>query len=975
MDPRHFTPTLHASLVSEILSLRRELDLKHGYIDGLEATLQREKAENELLAGKLQESTKESRLAQKQLNHVERGTLDAVEDLLRERDSAAIANEDLRSKMDALTKKARRQEEEALQSYNLWEREKQSWDNERRQLERRVHVTESRLRAFVEEMSMQQADNEKPDQNPDSGAEETFKDSGLGNESDTASLTSYRTLRRHRRNRSSLSLRSNPRSSHGFGSPAKGNVFSLADELKFDEEDEYHVAESDHEDDDLLYDRRARVLESRQPSHYGGADAKAKKILGLTCDSGDGVLGPESDVSKNNRRLSIFDGEVSKEKPSTSEAANSLSSEPVEDLQASRPSHQYVDRGIQPSPRSSIIFADGSKVMPEGGKDEAPEAHVHIIPEGLHIDTDVSASSKQTDVMVSVASQTAELPISPPSTPRIAAEEPTERFSSVQLPEYFSTSTQTDLPPPRAEVAEPVLRLPLPVPSIAIHPPVSTPPSPRNSTVLPPNTKSASSQTDWVLSQSTCDVSVQTEEIRIDRRPVKLPPHLLPSALVTVLSPRTDSVVDKSITESARAPRSPTLPTQESATYSSRTNSSRDLRSLPLKALPIPRPVLSPTEEKPPSVKEKGPVNRAVQYGVSNPMRSSTFLADLQDDSEDSDRYTEGFSDVEPRDLYGNTPSLARPVARSTYVGLPKTVPEDKEVSPGNGSHSTFRMEAASSEASELTYSTSIRERRVNGMHSSRSNQMRSRTPSVTSVGSSSMQSAKPPFPIPKRSSSRVLEQPQSEGSPSPTPCDGQSVTSRRTERAPASAPARRVPLRKVQSATAMRQNQTSPRRRRRAPQLTPIQSMAFESPAATRFPIPDLPASPRPPTFNNADNGDGHAADPITDAVHEDALADNAQDTSLVDAIAATMVGEWMWKYVRRRKSFGVSEHDFSKDDGGAHGVRHKRWVWLSPYERTIMWSTKQPVTGSALLGKSGRKRRLTPQENVHNETDSSQS
>ena len=74
-----------------------------------------------------------------------------------------------------------------------------------------------------------------------------------------------------------------------------------------------------------------------------------------------------------------------------------------------------------------------------------------------------------------------------------------------------------------------------------------------------------------------------------------------------------------------------------------------------------------------------------------------------------------------------------------------------------------------------------------------------------------------------------------------------------------------------------------------------------------------------------------------------------------MVDAIAQTMVGEWMFKYVRRRKSFGVA--GTNDIDDTANGARHKRWVWLAPYERAVMWSSKQPTSGSALMGKSGRK------------------
>lgn len=70
-------------------------------------------------------------------------------------------------------------------------------------------------------------------------------------------------------------------------------------------------------------------------------------------------------------------------------------------------------------------------------------------------------------------------------------------------------------------------------------------------------------------------------------------------------------------------------------------------------------------------------------------------------------------------------------------------------------------------------------------------------------------------------------------------------------------------------------------------------------------------------------------------------------------------MVGEWMFKYVRRRKSFSVAEGN-GKDDVG--NDRHKRWVWLAPYERAILWSSKQPSSGSALMGKTGRKRKFYP-------------
>lgn len=76
------------------------------------------------------------------------------------------------------------------------------------------------------------------------------------------------------------------------------------------------------------------------------------------------------------------------------------------------------------------------------------------------------------------------------------------------------------------------------------------------------------------------------------------------------------------------------------------------------------------------------------------------------------------------------------------------------------------------------------------------------------------------------------------------------------------------------------------------------------------------------------------------------------------------------MYKYVRRRRSFGgVGEPKDSWEGKNADevsanitnsGVRHRRWVWLAPYERAVMWSSRQPTSGPALLGKSGRKRKF---------------
>lgn len=107
---------------------------------------------------------------------------------------------------------------------------------------------------------------------------------------------------------------------------------------------------------------------------------------------------------------------------------------------------------------------------------------------------------------------------------------------------------------------------------------------------------------------------------------------------------------------------------------------------------------------------------------------------------------------------------------------------------------------------------------------------------------------------------------------------------------------------------------------------------------------------------------GHRHQVSTTTAYTANQSVASSNSQASVVDAIAAAMIGEFMWKYVRKRKAFGGPDvvdraaEEAALSSGG--GVRHRRWVWISPYERAILWSSKQPTTGSALMGKSGRKR-----------------
>ncbi|KAG0170595.1 hypothetical protein DFQ28_001914 [Apophysomyces sp. BC1034] len=57
-----------------------------------------------------------------------------------------------------------------------------------------------------------------------------------------------------------------------------------------------------------------------------------------------------------------------------------------------------------------------------------------------------------------------------------------------------------------------------------------------------------------------------------------------------------------------------------------------------------------------------------------------------------------------------------------------------------------------------------------------------------------------------------------------------------------------------------------------------------------------------------------------------------NAPDSSLIQLVTQTMIGDWLWKYTRKTVGNGLSER------------RHQRFFWIHPYTRTLYWSTRVP-------------------------------
>jgi len=974
VDPRQFTPTLHASLVSEIWNLRRELDSKNGLVENLEASLSATKTENEALSEQISRHVREIRTAEHQVQQVEQNVHDAMDELVEERDAARQGAQELRSKLDLATKRVRLYDEETVRAQDVWENEKAGWENERRQLERCIHITENRLRAFVEERSAQQAAVEAQNiQNGDFADGHMFKDVRLINESDVASIRSTVNPTNHRRNMSSTSftnrsIRFSTSSRTTVDTSelrAKSNGCNLADELDIDQGDEYDPDDIEHADDRLDSPRLARrAVESHQTSAPGDCDSEAERFSDLASHAPGSILAGEHTESSLDATTQ------------PAEQPNSDASVPPAISQQPEPV-RYVDTGYQPSPPPS---PHGRGVSSGLGADavSAPVANERRTRTGAHfvVVGKVMAARRALEA----ATREAATPISPPQTPGIdEMRRPEDKRMSIPKPFYSNSATQTE----PAQLTESTtvspkrdsLIVPMFVPSIAIHPPSSRPSSPKPH-VLPPGTKSVSTQAS--LPWPGRDACMQTEEIRVDRRLRKLPSHLLPASLdqdpAFTEKFRPQAAIGgttKVVIEAANIPSPPLQSPAELNPPLPRASSAKDLRTLPLRAIPLPRPVLSPrSAQSGPS--QDGPLNRSCQYGVTRPLQTTSQLLDVERDSDASD-YDQPSSDGEPNESV--PPFIRAPPAPFGLSGHPEVVPEDKEPSPGHwlGHADSQGAAPAPSIASSRATSQQRSRARPSGKRAAYQDP-RSRSPSLGSVVSSSsysVQSAQPPpFPIPTRFSSRPKHSAHSEGSQSPTPCadigrhgrgDARSLQARQD--------AKRNSLRKVQSANVIRstaRGKASPqkgRRRRRSPNLTPIQSMALETPASLQLPVPNLPI-------------------PTHDKLHPDMVQDSvdltstsspgaasidhaSQEADLVDAIAATMVGEWMWKYVRKRKSFGTgedgSEFGTANQNGPHpntnHGARHKRWVWLSPYERAIMWDTKQPTAECALMGKKGRK------------------
>lgn len=990
-NPR-FSQNLDISFIGEIHSLKKEverkdlaLDLaqdenkrqKHAIgeleaaVDALDSQLTHLQVEAKARAAKERALEQDKQSIQNDSNLV-------MEGIAGERDSARHREAELRKQLEAERIQKRTLESDLENAYKSHEQERQKYRVEARKFDRRQHVLESRLKVLVDQLVAVTANsNQQPAVTH--GRHESIQDTRAAKGFDNASMRSESRAgadsRMSMRNiddvhgdrnamNSRASLRSNLRGS-------KTNGVSLAEELQGENSD----YEEDNEEHDpgpasptaLPEEIYARQSFSRQ-SRYS-EDSKARKIMGLL----------PSDVSENGG------GDETSGQHSMGIIMDYMAPSVRNSIHA-----HYTDAGTQFTPPSSPKSSNAPQLPPLEKsppmtfveQTEEPAANqsrkriaIPSIFSGQTQPIKKAVELKQC-VMVSTGCQTTETPPREIVVERIIVRSPEPDMNQTieAFPEMINVSTQTQedgipKPVPAANRLSP-----MDVPVIAIHPPGSRPASSHNSVVLPPRTKNAGSQATFEDFKKTTSTAMQTEQIQVDKRPVKMPPKIrtahVASRARSPARPRARSVEKRTRTVDSAPPRIPR----------------RNLRSPPpLEEEPSSPPVPSITDAYPGN-NDNGPLNGQSPSGPRRPIRSESIFAGFDDAHDELDEKATDYSD----DDFASAPPVRKTLSKvkDSWKLVPQSGDtafdrsEFNDVVSGRMSLGSLRekepeVKAPAVQELQQTTSKTFHAKPIAGPPQSTFSKgdtntrndtlesrgkfgpaQRARSPSEPNAASV----VAPPFPVPTRSSSRRIPVSASEGAPSPSPYTTSFFSTRQNQKQ--ERPTKKKILRKVQSAAAVTRP-TAPRLP--PPAMPPLKSSHSAQPVQdpkmrklsnNQFILPfaeEETGSRQGSSYSGSQRG--QTSGPTIETP--------SQQTTVVDAIAQTMVGEWMWKYVRKRTSFGITEKPEAEfemgrngDNAANSGVRHKRWVWLAPYERNVIWSGKQPTSGPALLGKGGRKR-----------------
>jgi len=966
-DTRRLTPNLGVSFVSQIHTLKKELESKDTLVGNLEDYLHQSRAESERLNEDLNAQRIEVRSVKQQMSSLEHDMLQALEDIAKERDNAFKSVEDNRKHLEATKKRVRAQEEEADKANSMWEKDKQDWENNKRKMESKVHIVEERLKTMVAEMMVVQSTGQSrpgAGYDVDEGMQETWLISG--NDIRAASHLSNRNVDDTYESTKATDFRSSGMSGlHDIGG-SKMRGLSLADELEMEPDDEDDVDQEGIHSPDALPEAVHMM-----PTRYL-EDKKAGEVMGLHTDPNEQ---PSGDEISGQHSISIIDDYTN--------------------LPGKRTSVSYTDTATQfslpPTPTLHTKYINSiSKKSVEQTERSTNQTRKRVAIPSMFVDQTSLAKDEGSRIpsMVSTSHQIDKIPQSPPSSSSLADQSPI-----VISNEMRSSSTQTikDTASISKSASTRLAPAPLDVPVIAIHPPASRPPSSHNSVVLPPRTRNAGCQVMIEIPRNLRSTSMQTEEIRVDKRPVRIPPRLQASNPPVQSHPQSSErrtrTSKPSFTESSKRHirRPPPLADeiQASARYIPRGVTKSPY--LALGAIEKRRRRTSKADDAYQGGNDNGPLNEKHSSGPRRPIRSESIVAGFDVTAEDDNV---GFSnDCSDDDNFVNAAPIRKTLSKvqnswklvpqSISTGLDKLEPASEEVEDSGAAEISKTTDSKAKgllQTTSKTFQTKPKEgyrrtssaakpadiRRLalvsNGIAE---HAQHARSPSAGGAPGKEPTAVAPPFPVPTRSSSRKIPTSASEGAASPTPYRTSFFTTRRGQDH-GRPPIKRKILRKVQSAAAVSEP-FAPQGPRPPPSMSASSTVPGSPkslpPTQNQFVLPYDSVAKMSSRPTIASQSRPHAG--------EASIETPTPQISVVDAIAQTMVGEWMWKYVRKRTSFGITESpqaEFEMSRNGEHGngsgVRHKRWVWLAPYENAVIWSSKQPTSGPALLGKGGRKR-----------------
>ncbi|RYP14682.1 hypothetical protein DL765_006209 [Monosporascus sp. GIB2] len=976
LDPRRFTPTLHANLVSEILALRRDQEDKLKIIESLEETLHTTREEQETLQTDLSNTTKESRSLKRQLALLEGGTSTAMGDLVRERDEAVETLTETKKRLETTQKKLKTQEEDSQRVHDLWAKERDDWEEERRKYERKLHVAESRLKTVLDEVAAFQASQMG---GANQGAEADEEEAGR--ENDAASVRS-------------MSMRNSVQYSTMSSGMGKINGHSLADELNFDDDSDsqtdidgrqsaFSIRHTRNFSRDSVFSKTHARNQSIESQVRPGSVVRGRLYMNSTVPERlEGGIREDDESQSPTAKAEYLDSGVQY-------------SPPVEYTDSGvqySPRVEYTDSGVQYSPPQSAKGAVSEPSTPERAiklektmdiesphrgemEIEANQRRKRVqLAKPLPIEAPVIGNS-----MVSSASQTLDDSLSPQRTPISTARPKTlpvaeDKPAPVRM---ISTAIQTDAAP--IEPTAPFLAMP--IPSISVIPPTSRSPTPQEHR-LPQYVKDFGCQVCIIESAQSTSTASQTEEIRIDKRLDKLPPHLHPSAI----SSRPVSPSSVTVEDSANfTPVPGNVPPRNPRRLATKRSFPDGVPSSPPAYPMSPISIESEARDIYPGNNDDGPLSNE-KAPMRRPHRISSLFAGFEAESSEDG---EAFDDIDGSDAEFRTalsaPKPKRGSGKKSMARSGSESPEQvrmvniqpmsiaKQIVGGPEVYSSFNIPGSrdSTAGKSPKVLTRAADKSTTAGTASRAGAMRKTAMIQSGIASHQHRSPSPnlqdsqdpPFPIPTRASSR--RPPISGSAPSDTQHGPPSKGGGSHRRgAKGSGVYRSNSIRKVRSAAAMPRN---PRHRRQSSRSPPRPPPPPMSPSTEAPYSPSL--SPLPSTHLTSPRGrDGgasryrsHRSQPSTNTAYTDntnmesAAGSSQQASGVVDAIAQTMVGEWMFKYVRRRKSFSMADSANRNEENS--NDRHKRWVWLAPYERAILWSSKQPQSGSALMGKPGRK------------------